>query len=48
MAEQLAGGIDRARLQVLEGTRHLSLLERLDIWPAITEFLRPCDGLAAP
>jgi len=43
MAEQLAGGIQRARLRVLEGARHLSLIERHDAWPAIVDFLQPCD-----
>lgn len=39
MAEELADGIASARLRVLEGTRHLSLVERRDIWPDIVAFL---------
>src|SRR5690348_10976055 len=44
MAEQLVAGIDGARLRVLEHARHLSLVERPEVWPAIAAFL----AVAAP
>jgi 3-oxoadipate enol-lactonase len=43
MAAQLAAGIGGARLRILEGTRHLSLVERPDVWEDITTFL---DGVS--
>jgi 3-oxoadipate enol-lactonase len=39
MAERIAENIPDARLEVLSGTRHLSLVERCDIWPTIAEHL---------
>lgn len=39
MARELADGIPSARLRVLEHTRHLSILQRRDIWPHIADFL---------
>ncbi|TNC27788.1 alpha/beta fold hydrolase [Amycolatopsis alkalitolerans] len=39
MARELAGGIKGAKLRVLERTRHLSLLERPDLWPDVAEHL---------
>jgi 3-oxoadipate enol-lactonase len=39
MAETLAGGIPHARLQVLAETRHLSLVERSDVWPLLEAYL---------
>lgn len=35
MARELAAGIAGARLRVLDHARHLSLLERPDLWPAV-------------
>ena len=42
MAEVLADGIPGSRLQVLEGARHMSLLERPDVWPTLAAHL--ADG----
>jgi 3-oxoadipate enol-lactonase len=39
MAQVLADGIPQARLEVLEDSRHLSLLERPDYWPSIARHL---------
>lgn len=39
MAEELADGIPSATLRVLANTRHLSLLQRPDIWPDLVGFL---------
>jgi len=39
MAEVLAAGIPDARLEVLEGTRHLSLIERPDLWARVAAYL---------
>ncbi|MDQ0380463.1 alpha/beta fold hydrolase [Amycolatopsis thermophila] len=39
MAEALAAGIPGSRLEVLARTRHLSLLERPDLWPAVAAHL---------
>lgn len=39
MARELAGGIKDAELRILEHTRHLSLLERPDLWPEIAVHL---------
>jgi 3-oxoadipate enol-lactonase len=35
MAEEMADGIKDAELRILERTRHLSLLERPDLWPVL-------------
>ncbi|WIY06536.1 alpha/beta fold hydrolase [Amycolatopsis mongoliensis] len=35
MARELAAGIKDARLEVLDRARHLSLLERPDLWPVV-------------
>jgi 3-oxoadipate enol-lactonase len=40
MAEELAAGIPGARLELLLQTRHLSLVERPDVWPTIAAHLR--------
>lgn len=40
MAKELAAGIPGATLRVLEHARHLSLLERSDLWPVVAEHLR--------
>jgi 3-oxoadipate enol-lactonase len=37
MAADITDGIAGSRLRILENTRHLSLLERPDLWPAIAE-----------
>jgi 3-oxoadipate enol-lactonase len=37
MAAEIAEGIPGAGLRILEHTRHLSLLERPDLWPMIAE-----------
>lgn len=39
MAKILAEGIPRARLEILSHARHLSLLERPDVWPAVRDHL---------
>ncbi|RTL66950.1 MAG: alpha/beta fold hydrolase [Pseudonocardiaceae bacterium] len=39
MAEQLAAGIPDAHLELLTATRHLSLIQRPDIWPTIEKHL---------
>lgn len=39
MSEQITAGIPSARMEVLDRTRHLSLVERPDIWPVVTSFL---------
>ncbi|GEL21998.1 lactone hydrolase [Pseudonocardia sulfidoxydans NBRC 16205] len=39
MAEQLAAGIPDSRLEVLTATRHLSLIQRPDVWPEIEKHL---------
>lgn len=39
MARTIADGIPGARLHVLRSTRHLSLIERPDLWPAVEEHL---------
>jgi len=39
MAEVIAERIPRARLEVLRNARHLSLLEREDVWPALATHL---------
>jgi 3-oxoadipate enol-lactonase len=39
MSRDLADGIPSARLRVLERAKHLSILERQDIWPDIAAFL---------
>jgi 3-oxoadipate enol-lactonase len=39
MAQVLAEGIPGARLEVLESSRHLSLLERPDYWPSLARHL---------
>jgi 3-oxoadipate enol-lactonase len=39
MSEELAQGIKDARLITLPHTRHLSLLERPDLWPTVAEHL---------
>lgn len=38
MSQALADGITGAKLRVLEKTRHLSLLERADLWPELASF----------
>ncbi|MFI5605644.1 alpha/beta fold hydrolase [Amycolatopsis sp. NPDC051903] len=38
MSQALADGLRDAELRVLEKTRHLSLLERPDLWPELAEF----------
>jgi len=43
MAEAIAGRVPGARLQVLKNARHLSLLEREDVWPELAAHL----GIAA-
>lgn len=35
MSRELAAGIEGARLRVLDHARHLSLLERPDLWPVV-------------
>lgn len=42
MAQVLADGIPTSRLQILEGARHMSLLERPDVWPTLATHL--ADG----
>jgi 3-oxoadipate enol-lactonase len=42
MARVLADGIPTSRLQVLDGARHMSLLERPVIWPTLAAHL--ADG----
>ncbi|HEX4394074.1 MAG TPA: alpha/beta fold hydrolase [Mycobacterium sp.] len=39
MAEVLAAGIPNARLEVLEDTRHLSLIGRPDLWARLATYL---------
>jgi 3-oxoadipate enol-lactonase len=39
MARALAAGIPSARLRILSGARHLSVIERPDSWPDIAQFL---------
>lgn len=39
MARELADGIKGAQLRILERTRHLSLLERPDLWPDVATHL---------
>lgn len=39
MAETLAAGIPGAELRILPATRHLSLIERPDIWPLVERHL---------
>ncbi|WP_433555126.1 alpha/beta fold hydrolase [Pseudonocardia xinjiangensis] len=39
MAQVLASGIPDARLEVLDDTRHLSLIERPDLWPLVEKHL---------
>jgi 3-oxoadipate enol-lactonase len=39
MSAELASGIPGARFEVLDDTRHLSLIERADWWPVIAEHL---------
>ncbi|GAY11490.1 alpha/beta fold hydrolase [Pseudonocardia sp. N23] len=39
MAEQLAAGIPDSHLEVLTATRHLSLIQRPDVWPSIEKHL---------
>lgn len=39
MAEELADGISSAKLRVLDKTRHLSIIERPDIWADLVRFL---------
>jgi 3-oxoadipate enol-lactonase len=39
MSEEIAKQIPAAHLEILDRTRHLSLVERPDVWPLITEFL---------
>jgi 3-oxoadipate enol-lactonase len=39
MAQVLADGIPRSRLEVLAGARHMSLLERPDFWPTLVAHL---------
>jgi 3-oxoadipate enol-lactonase len=39
MSERLAAGIPSAALRVLADTRHLSIVERPDVWPAIVAHL---------
>jgi 3-oxoadipate enol-lactonase len=39
MAETLASRIPHAHLEVLDDTRHLSLIERPDIWPVVEKHL---------
>lgn len=39
MAQVLADGIPASRLQVLDGARHMSLLERPDVWPTLAAHL---------
>ncbi|MEV8609664.1 alpha/beta fold hydrolase [Amycolatopsis sp. NPDC051373] len=38
MSEAVAAGIANAELRILEKTRHLSLLERPDLWPSLASF----------
>ncbi|HWD01020.1 MAG TPA: alpha/beta fold hydrolase [Amycolatopsis sp.] len=38
MSQAVADGIPGAKMQVLEKTRHLSLLERPDLWPELASF----------
>jgi 3-oxoadipate enol-lactonase len=40
MSEEIAKHVPSARLEILAGSRHLSLVERPDVWPVIIEFLR--------
>jgi 3-oxoadipate enol-lactonase len=37
MASRIAEGVPSSRLRILESTRHLSLVERRDLWPSIAE-----------
>jgi 3-oxoadipate enol-lactonase len=39
MSEEIAKEILSARLEILDRTRHLSLVERPDVWPLIVDFL---------
>lgn len=39
MARTIADGIPGARLRILSRTRHLSLIERPDLWPAVADHL---------
>jgi 3-oxoadipate enol-lactonase len=39
MAERIAEGIAGAQLRILHQTRHLSLIERPDIWPMVAQYL---------
>jgi 3-oxoadipate enol-lactonase len=39
MAQVLADGIPSTRLEVLDGARHMSLLERPDFWPTLADHL---------
>jgi 3-oxoadipate enol-lactonase len=39
MSEEIAKHVPSARLEILGGTRHLSLVERPDVWPLIVDFL---------
>jgi 3-oxoadipate enol-lactonase len=39
MAQRIAEDVPRAQLRVLENTRHMSLIERHDLWPSLADFL---------
>jgi 3-oxoadipate enol-lactonase len=39
MAVRIAEGVPSSRLRILKKTRHLSLVERRDLWPSIAEHL---------
>jgi 3-oxoadipate enol-lactonase len=43
MAETLAGGIPGARLAVLAGVRHFSLVENRDAWALVEAHLATSD-----
>lgn len=46
MARELHAGIDGSRLEVLEGSRHLSVLDDPGSWQLVTEHIRTTTGMA--